>query len=96
MIRLAPIVILVFLGSSACGDNPGTGDHQDGSTADGDVGGDASSDGGPPVDGGGTLCGNGVVDSGEQCDGDPCCDVNCVFTQDFAACAGGICRQGMC
>jgi hypothetical protein len=35
------------------------------------------------------FCGNGIVDPGEECDGDPCCAANCTFqTPGTALCSG--------
>lgn len=50
--------------------NPGDGDGDPPGDGDGDPPGDG--DGDPPGDGDGDppTCGNGVIDEGEQCDGD--------------------------
>ncbi len=38
------------------------------------------------VGGGGPVCGNGIVESGEQCDGGVCCNSNCTFAMPSMAC----------
>jgi hypothetical protein len=50
------------------------------------------------------TCGNGVVDPGEQCDGDACCTPSCAVVANGNACAGprdpcvfrGVCLSGAC
>jgi hypothetical protein len=42
------------------------------------------------------VCGDGVIDNNEQCDGGPCCTAACVFAPNFTPCGipSGPCRIG--
>jgi hypothetical protein len=57
----------------------------------------------PPNQASCPVCGNGVVEAGEQCDGGACCTTSCRFIADGTACTDGNactrtdqCRTGMC
>ena len=50
-----------------------------------------------------SQCGNGVVESGEQCDGGPCCSATCAIAPDGTSCSDGdacsqdeVCSGGTC
>ena len=61
---------------------------------------------GSPCGGGGTcksgvcilpaVCGNNSVETGEACDGGPCCTANCTIKPDGTLCSGGSCQNGTC